>query len=144
MGASANFHRDECLKVFRVRIDSYIDDDHFDSKLSAENVDGRAAGKEVQDHLARNRFGIRAYAFLGNAVVRSKRKDDLTRAVRKFLFADGHKSGRDLFQSAEASEGFRETVEARERSFVPVGIEDRNGSNGFPYDFFGGGGFTRR
>src|SRR6516165_12464556 len=103
MGASANFHRDDCLKVLRVCIDSHIDDDHFDSKLSAENVDGRTAGKEVQNHFTRNRFGIRAYAFLGNTVVRSKRKDDLTRAVRKFLLADGHKSGSDLFQSAEAS-----------------------------------------
>ncbi len=88
--------------------DAHVDDDGFDIRVAAEDVNRRAAGAEIRGHLPGDFRWIRADAFFDHAVVGAENHHRFAADFRRFGGLNQAELQRQILESAEAAWGFCE------------------------------------
>ena len=117
----------EARSFTEVTIDTDIHDHDLNPTMPGENIDRRPSGKEIEHHLTGHRFGIGANSLVRNAVIRSQGEDHFLGASRALFLANRHQAGRNLLQTAEASQGLGQTIQSGHGPCSPFRREQWHG-----------------
>ena len=108
------------------RSNTNIDHLQFDPPGSRERVDGRAATKEIQNHLRRDRLRIGAHSFRAHPVIGSEEYDARMAGGQFETLVNGGAPGRDFFHAPEASRRLRQFQLTACGGLDPVRIDGAN------------------
>ena len=89
-----------------------VDDQHLGAHLARQDVDRRAAAREVVHHLRRHRRGIGGHAFGGDAVVGNHHNHQTLLQSRPRVAGNAANLDREAFETAEAAAWLGQAVEA--------------------------------
>ena len=127
-GSATNLRPHEAGNITDFTIDADIHHHDLNPTMAREDVDCCPSAQEVQYHLPRHGFRISTDSLLRNTVIRGQGENHFVRALQALLFADRNQPRRNLFETAEASQGFCQAIQPRHCPRTPFRRERRYGS----------------